>query len=171
MNHHPTAASHRPSLLARLSAYEGLALAALLALVYLLRPRRPALPAHEVLLPPDWTGGGPTTSHPAGGKPGSRQAEGTPPAAFVPLTGAEAPALAAGASPRWGSNIKMIVGLTVVTLILALVIYFRGIIGPLLLAFILSVLIQPLAAHFSSAAHISWRLSVNLIFLVLVLVL
>lgn len=73
-------------------------------------------------------------------------------------------------SPRWGSNIKLIVGLTIVGLILALMIYFRNIIGPLLLSFILAVLIQPLAAKFSQSARISWRLSVNLIFLVLLVV-
>jgi predicted PurR-regulated permease PerM len=74
------------------------------------------------------------------------------------------------ASPRWGSNVKLIVGLTVVALLVALMIYFRTIIGPLLLAFILAFLIQPLAASLSRRMGISWRLSVNLLYLVLLVV-
>ncbi len=73
-------------------------------------------------------------------------------------------------SPKWGSNFKLIVGLTVVGLIAALMIYFRNIIGPLLLAFILAFLIQPMASRLSQNAHISWRLAVNVIYLVLLVV-
>lgn len=72
-------------------------------------------------------------------------------------------------SPRWGNNTKLIVGFTVVAIIAALLINFRQIIGPLLLAFILAYLIQPGAARFSSMAHIPWRSAVTLVY-VLVLV-
>ncbi len=71
------------------------------------------------------------------------------------------------ASPKWGNNVKLTVGLTVVGLLTALMIYFRSIIGPLMLAFILAFLIQPLAASLSRRTGISWRLSVNLLYLVL----
>lgn len=80
-----------------------------------------------------------------------------------------APAPSSAPSPRWGNNTKLIVGLTVVALMAALLIYFRQIIGPLLLAFVLSVLVQPVAGRLSQATHISWRTSINLIFITIVI--
>jgi len=74
-------------------------------------------------------------------------------------------------SPRWGPTTKLVVGLTLVAIIAALVVYFRGIIGPLLLAFILAYLLHPLAARLSRATRLSWRMSVNIIYLLLVIVL
>ena len=72
-------------------------------------------------------------------------------------------------SPKWTSTTKLIVGLTLVAIIAGLVIYFRSIIGPLLLAFVLSYLLHPLANRLSSIRGLSWRLSVNLIFIILIL--
>jgi len=69
-------------------------------------------------------------------------------------------------SPRWGSNTKLIVGFTVVALIATLLIYFRTIIGPLLLAFILAFLFQPIAARLTTSLRLPWRTSVNLIYVV-----
>jgi predicted PurR-regulated permease PerM len=76
----------------------------------------------------------------------------------------EAP-LQAGGSPRWGSNTKLIIGLTIVAMMAALFVYFRTIIGPLLLAFILAYLFQPVAARLNSSLHLPWRTSVNLIYI------
>lgn len=73
-------------------------------------------------------------------------------------------------SPRWGSNTKLIVGLTVVALLAALLVNFRQIIGPLLLAFILAFLIQPVAASVAQATSFNWRMSVNVVYLTLVIV-
>jgi predicted PurR-regulated permease PerM len=53
----------------------------------------------------------------------------------------------------------------------AMVIYFRSIIGPLLLAFILSYLLHPLADWLSSIRGFSWRFSVNIIYLLLIIIL
>lgn len=78
--------------------------------------------------------------------------------------GEEAPLQTSG-SPRWGSNTKLIIGFTVVALMATLFIYFRTIIGPLLLAFILAYLFQPIAARLTTALHLPWRTSVNLIYL------
>ena len=50
------------------------------------------------------------------------------------------------ASPKWGSTFKMVIGLIVAGLIIAMLIYFRSIIGPLILAFILVYLLHPVAA-------------------------
>ena len=75
----------------------------------------------------------------------------------------------AHASPRWSSTTKLVIGLTFAALVAALLISFRSFIGPLLLAFILTYLLHPLAARLSSAIHISWRAAVNLIFIILLL--
>lgn len=74
-------------------------------------------------------------------------------------------------SPSWGSTTKLVVGLTIVAIIGALVIRFRGIIGPLILAFILAYLLHPVAAGMKQSFRISWRAAVNLIYLFLVILL
>ena len=73
-------------------------------------------------------------------------------------------------SPRWSSTTKLVLGLTFVALVAAMLIYFRSFIGPLLLAFILIFLLHPLGARLSTALHISWRASINIIFVILLLV-
>ena len=70
-------------------------------------------------------------------------------------------------SPRWSSTTKLIVGLSLVALISALVVRFRNLIGPLILAFMLSYLLYPVAAWFSKITKISWRAAVSLIYLLL----
>jgi predicted PurR-regulated permease PerM len=74
-------------------------------------------------------------------------------------------------SPNWDSTTKMVVGLTIIALIAALLIYFRSIIGPLILAVILAFLLHPVAAWASTLMNTSWRVSVNLIYLILVIIL
>jgi predicted PurR-regulated permease PerM len=73
-------------------------------------------------------------------------------------------------SPKWGSMTKMVIGLTIVAIIGALLIWFRRIIGPLILTFVLAYLLYPLVKRFSERVKISWRASVNLIYLVVVVV-
>ncbi|MBN2549238.1 MAG: AI-2E family transporter [Anaerolineales bacterium] len=74
-------------------------------------------------------------------------------------------------SPKWGSTTKMVIGLTIVAIIIAMIIQFRQIIGPLLLAFILSFLLHPIAGWISRTTKLSWRTSVNLVYLVLIIIL
>jgi len=74
-------------------------------------------------------------------------------------------------SPRWGSTTKMVIGLAIVGLIAALLVQFRQIIGPILLALILSFLLHPIIARLSTLTKISWRGSVNLIYLLLIIIL
>jgi predicted PurR-regulated permease PerM len=74
-------------------------------------------------------------------------------------------------SPVWNSGTKLIVGLTFVGILVALLIYFRSIIGPLLLAVILAYVLHPVAAILNRKTHLNWRWSVNIIFLVFVLIL
>jgi len=72
-------------------------------------------------------------------------------------------------SPKWGATTKLIVGLTFVALVAALLIKFRTLIGPLLLAFVLIYLLYPIATRLSRLTKLSWRMSVNLVFLVLII--
>ncbi|MCK4725592.1 MAG: AI-2E family transporter [Anaerolineales bacterium] len=74
-------------------------------------------------------------------------------------------------SPLWNSGTKLVVGLTFIGILVALLIYFRSIIGPLLLAIILAYVLHPVAGFFNRKARISWRWSVNIIFLIFVLIL
>lgn len=73
-------------------------------------------------------------------------------------------------SPKWGSTTKLVVGMTVVALMAALLIRFRVIIGPLILAFILAYLLHPLGTWINRATRISWRTTINLIYLVVVII-
>lgn len=74
-------------------------------------------------------------------------------------------------SPHWGATTKLILGLTIVAIIAALLVRFRGIIGPLILAFVLAYLIHPVAGRFSRFAHLPWRTAVSLIYLLLIIIL
>lgn len=74
-------------------------------------------------------------------------------------------------SPDWSSTTKLVIGLTFVAILAALLIYFRSIIGPLLLAVILAYVLHPAAAAFNSATRMNWRWSVNIVFFIFVLIL
>ena len=74
-------------------------------------------------------------------------------------------------SPHWGSTTKLVLGLTIVAIIAAMLVSFRGIIGPLILAFVLAYLFHPVAGRFSRFAHIPWRTAVSLIYLLLIIML
>jgi predicted PurR-regulated permease PerM len=74
------------------------------------------------------------------------------------------------ASPRWNSTTKLVVAFTFVAILAGLLIRFRVIIGPLLIAFILAYLLYPLANFLHRRVKISWRLSATLVFLILLLI-
>ena len=73
-------------------------------------------------------------------------------------------------SPKWGSSLKLVVGLTLIGVSFVLVIFFRSVIGPLLLAFILAYLLHPLIARLTNITRLSWKWTVNLVFLVLAVI-
>lgn len=62
-------------------------------------------------------------------------------------------------------------GLTIVAIVAATIIYFRNIIGPLLLAIILAYLLHPIASYLSRATKLNWRMSVNIVYLVVLILL
>ena len=69
-------------------------------------------------------------------------------------------------SPPWSSTTKLVVSLTVVAIAAGLFIQFHGIVGPLLMAFVLAYLFSPLAGAVQRGLHLSWGLAVSLIYLV-----
>src|SRR5512140_1657457 len=74
-------------------------------------------------------------------------------------------------SPPWSSTTKLVVSLTVVAIVAGLFIQFHGIIGPLLLAFVLAYLLSPAAEWVQKGTRLSWSLAVSLIYLLLFIVL
>ncbi len=75
------------------------------------------------------------------------------------------------ASPEWSSTTKLVIGLTFVAIIAAVLIRFRFIVGPLILAFVLAYLLNPLVSRLSKTLHLTWGASVNIVFLILVVIL
>jgi len=73
------------------------------------------------------------------------------------------------ASPKWSSTTKLIAGFTLVAIVAAFLVRFSGFIVPLLWAFILTYLLHPLARRLSTNTQLTWRASVNLIFIGLIL--
>lgn len=73
-------------------------------------------------------------------------------------------------SPYWGMTTKLVIGLTLVAIAGALLIRFQNLIGPLILSFILSFILHPLASRVVNRTRLSWRMAVNLIFILLILV-
>jgi predicted PurR-regulated permease PerM len=73
-------------------------------------------------------------------------------------------------SPPWSSTTKLVVGLTFVAILAGLLIYFRSLLSSLILAFVVSYLIYPLAKYFCRKFRFSWPLSINLIFTLVILV-
>jgi len=74
-------------------------------------------------------------------------------------------------SPIWGTNTKLVVALTIVVIIGALLVKFQFIITPLVMAFLLSYLLHPIADFLQRKLRFSWNLSVGLIFLVITIIL
>ena len=72
-------------------------------------------------------------------------------------------------SPRWGATTKLVVAFTFVAIVAALLIRFHTIIGPLLMAFIFSYLLHPVASFLSRSARLSWRASVGIVFLLILI--
>ncbi len=73
--------------------------------------------------------------------------------------------------PTWSPTTKLVIGLTIVGVVGALLVRFRSIVGPLILSFILAYVLHPIAFWISDRTKISWRNSVNLVYLLLIILL
>ena len=74
-------------------------------------------------------------------------------------------------SPRWSSTTKLLVGLVIVGLVAFLFNRFNSLITPLLMVFILAYLLHPLTAMISRGLGITWRASVNILYLLILVIL
>jgi predicted PurR-regulated permease PerM len=74
-------------------------------------------------------------------------------------------------SPRWNAITKLVVALTIIVVLGALVVRFHTVIIPILMAFVLSYLLHPLASWMNRKLGLSWRAAVSIIYLVLVVIL
>lgn len=72
-------------------------------------------------------------------------------------------------SPRWGSMTKLVFALTSVAILGILLIRFQTIVGPMILAVVIAYLLQPFAAYIERKTPLSWAMTVNLIYLVFVI--
>ena len=75
------------------------------------------------------------------------------------------------ASPRWSSTTKLLVGLIIIGIIAFLLYRFTSLVPKLLMIFVLVYLLHPVIAAFSRGLGISWRASVNILYLLIVIVL
>ncbi len=74
-------------------------------------------------------------------------------------------------SPSWGTNMKLVVALTIIVIVGALLVKFQFIITPLLIALMLAYLLHPVASFFQNKLHFSWNASVSVIYLIIILLL
>jgi len=72
-------------------------------------------------------------------------------------------------SPKWGATTKLIVGLSFVAIMALLVIQFRHLVGPLILAFMLSYLLYPVANWLTKSIRLPWQTAVAFIYIFLFL--
>ncbi|MCW5874292.1 MAG: AI-2E family transporter [Anaerolineales bacterium] len=82
----------------------------------------------------------------------------------MPTTKKKTPATKAAPASRWSSTTKLVVGLSLVAMLASILVRFNYLIGPLLLAFMISYLLHPLVARLSEATGLKWRAAVSLIF-------
>ena len=74
-------------------------------------------------------------------------------------------------SPGWTPTTKLLVGLVMVGIVAFLFYRFTSLITPLLMVFILAYLLQPVATLISRGFRISWKASVNILYLIILLLL
>lgn len=74
-------------------------------------------------------------------------------------------------SPPWSPTTKLVAGLSFVAVIGGMVIYFRSVIGWLLLSVVLTYLLHPLIRGLCKISRLSWRAAVNLVYLLVLLLL
>jgi predicted PurR-regulated permease PerM len=74
-------------------------------------------------------------------------------------------------SPKWSPTAKTVFGLTIAGIILGTLIYFRSLIGPMMVAVILAYLLHPVANRIKKVTHLSWRLIVTILYLLVLVIL
>jgi len=77
----------------------------------------------------------------------------------------------ANPSPTWSSTTKLLIGLIVVGIAAFLLYRFSNLVPPLLMIFVLVYLLHPINSALVRVLRLSWKASVNILFLVILLIL
>ncbi|NLF52458.1 MAG: AI-2E family transporter [Leptolinea sp.] len=80
------------------------------------------------------------------------------------------PDLANPITPKWSNTTKLIVGLALFSIFAFLFYRFQSLLGPLLITFITAYLMYSPASWLMNRLHINWRLSVAIVFIVILLI-
>jgi predicted PurR-regulated permease PerM len=75
----------------------------------------------------------------------------------------------ATSSPRWGSTTKLLAGLILISIIAFLLFRFSSLVPPLLMIFIIAYLLHPVTGFISRRLRISWKASVNILYLLILI--
>lgn len=73
-------------------------------------------------------------------------------------------------SPKWNWTTKLVIGLVLAAIGFFILLRFQNILGPVLLAFIISYLIYPLANFLHKKLKFNWRLAVTIIYALIALI-
>ncbi len=90
---------------------------------------------------------------------------------LIPSPPSQPVAPSAASSPQWGPATKFLAALIAVVLVGSLLVRFQEMIGPLVFAFILAYILNPVAEWLTRQGRLSWPAAVNLLYLVLVILL
>ena len=72
-------------------------------------------------------------------------------------------------SPSWSSTTKLVVALVMIAVFTFFIVRFNNILAPLFFAFVLAFLLYPIPDFFKEKLNISWRLTVIVIYLILLI--
>jgi len=72
-------------------------------------------------------------------------------------------------SPSWGSTTKLLIGLVIVGLAAFLLYRFSNLVTPLLMVIVLAYLLHPVTTLIARGLRLSWKASVNILYLVILL--
>ena len=72
-------------------------------------------------------------------------------------------------SASWGSTTKLLIGLVIVGIVAFLLYRFSNLITPLLMVFVLAYLLHPVNALIARGLRLSWKASVNILYLIILL--
>lgn len=73
-------------------------------------------------------------------------------------------------SPAWGNTTKLVISLSAIGVVAFLLVRFSDILGPLVLAVLLSYLLHPMAGWLQRWSRMSWRVASTLVFILTVIV-
>ena len=75
------------------------------------------------------------------------------------------------ASPRWSATTKLLFGLVILGILTFLIYRFSNLVPPLLMIIVVAYLFHPVTTFLSRTLHLSWRASVNILYLLILIIL